>query len=126
LPGEGLKLGRHDIGEVCTPQTINRTVDPSEIKMLKDVVDRYMRGGAAAFKWSLTCMYTNTPDRNFVIDRHPARPNVVYGCGFSGHGFKFASAIGEILAELAVDGRTTQSIDFLAASRFNSSKSATI
>jgi sarcosine oxidase len=119
LPGEGIKLGRHDIGDVCTPQTINREVDPSEIQMLKQVVDRYMRGGAESFKWSLTCMYTNTPDRNFVIDRHPGNSNVVYGCGFSGHGFKFASAIGEILAEMAVDGKTRHSIEFLAASRFS-------
>ncbi len=119
LPGEGLKLGRHDIGELCTPQTINRTVDPAEIQMLKNVVDKYMRGGAESFKWSLTCMYTLTPDRNFVLDRHPSQPNVVYGCGFSGHGFKFAAAIGEILAEMAVDGRTRHSIEFLSASRFN-------
>jgi sarcosine oxidase len=118
LPGEGLKIGRHDIGEICTPQTINREVAPAEIAMLKGVLDRYMQGGASGFKWSLTCMYTNTPDRNFVLDRHPAHPNVVYGCGFSGHGFKFASAIGEILAELAVEGRTHHSIEFLSAARF--------
>ena len=63
-------------------------------------------------------MYTMTPDHNFVLDRHPAHPNVVYGCGFSGHGFKFAAAIGEILAQMAVDGQTTQSIGFLSAARF--------
>ncbi|MBN9387500.1 MAG: N-methyl-L-tryptophan oxidase [Chloroflexi bacterium] len=119
LPGEGLKLGRHDIGELCTPQTINREVAPSEIEQLKNILDKYMRGGAAAFKWSLTCMYTLTPDRNFVLDRHPGQSNVVYGCGFSGHGFKFAAAIGEVLAELAVDGRSQQSIEFLSAARFN-------
>ncbi len=119
LPGEGIKLGRHDKEDLCTPQTINRTVDPAEIQMLKDVVDKYMPGGAASFKWSLTCMYTITPDRNFVLDRHPGALNVVYGCGFSGHGFKFAAAIGEILAEMAVDGRTRQKIEFLSASRFN-------
>lgn len=119
LPGEGIKLGRHDVGEPTTPQMINRTVYPAEIQMLKNVVDKYMAGGAAFFKWSLTCMYTITPDRNFVLDRHPTRPNVVYGCGFSGHGFKFAAAIGEILSQMAVDGQTTQSIEFLAASRFN-------
>jgi len=120
LPGEGLKIGRHEIGEVCTPQTINRTVTPSEIEDLRVVLDRYMRGGANAFKWSLTCMYTNTPDRNFVLDRHPGQPNVVYGCGFSGHGFKFASVIGEVLADLAVEGQSRHSVEFLAASRFSS------
>ncbi len=119
LPGEGIKLGRHDKEDLCTPRTINRTVDPAEVQKLKEMVDKYMRGGAASFKWSLTCMYTITPDRNFVLDRHPGAPNVVYGCGFSGHGFKFAAAIGEILAQMSVDGQTTQSIEFLSASRFN-------
>ncbi|MBN9388574.1 MAG: N-methyl-L-tryptophan oxidase [Chloroflexi bacterium] len=118
LPGQGIKLGRHDLGEITTPQTINRNVDPAEIKLLKDLVDKYMAGGAATFSKSLTCMYTMTPDHNFVLDRHPAHPNVVYGCGFSGHGFKFAAAIGEILAQMAVDGQTTQSIGFLSAARF--------
>lgn len=126
LPGEGLKIGRHDIGEVCTPQTINRAVAPAEIAMLKAVIDRYMRGGANGFKWSLTCMYTNTPDRNFVIDRHPTQPQVVYGCGFSGHGFKFASVIGEILAEMAVEGKTRHSIEFLSAARFKGSRPVAI
>jgi sarcosine oxidase len=121
LPGEGLKIGRHEIGEVCTPQTINRQVAPDEIAMLKAVIDRYLPGGANAFKRSLTCMYTNTPDRNFVLDRHPAHSNVVYGCGFSGHGFKFAAAIGEILAEMAMEGRTRHSIEFLSAARFKDS-----
>lgn len=118
LPGEGLKIGRHDIGEVCTPQTINREVDPTEIEMLRAVLDRYMPGGTSAVKWSLTCMYTNTPDRNFILDRHPQHSNVVFGCGFSGHGFKFASAIGEVLAELSSEGRTQHPVDFLAAARF--------
>lgn len=119
LPGQGIKLGRHDLGEPCTPQTIRRVVDDSEIKMLKDLVDKYMRGGAATFIKNLTCMYTMTPDHNFVLDRHPTQPNVVYGCGFSGHGFKFAAAIGEILAQMAVDGRTTYSVEFLSAARFH-------
>ncbi|HEX2912131.1 MAG TPA: N-methyl-L-tryptophan oxidase [Chloroflexia bacterium] len=124
LPGEGLKIGRHDIGEVCTPRTINREVAPGEVQMLKQVIDRYMPGGAAALKWTLTCMYTNTPDRHFILDRHPELSNVVYGCGFSGHGFKFAAAIGEILGELAVEGRTRHSIEFLSAARFKQSGQA--
>lgn len=118
LPGEGVKFGRHDAEDVCTPQTINREVAPAEIKPLQDVLNRYMPGSAQTFLRSLTCMYTNTPDRHFIIDRHPALENVVYGCGFSGHGFKFSAVIGEILADLSVDGNTRHSIEFLAASRF--------
>jgi sarcosine oxidase len=118
LPGEGIKLGRHEIGEVTTPHTIRRDVGPEEIAMLRALLDRYMPGASGAVLWTLTCMYTNTPDRHFILDTHPRHANVVYGCGFSGHGFKFASAIGEVLAELAIDGTTRHPIRFLSASRF--------
>ena len=50
------------------------------------------------------CLYTTTPDEHFVIGRHPAYENVVVACGFSGHGFKFVPVVGEILADLALDG----------------------
>ncbi|MDQ6907891.1 MAG: N-methyl-L-tryptophan oxidase [Chloroflexota bacterium] len=118
LPGEGVKIGRHDIGEVCTPETIRRDVDLEEIAMLRAVLDRYMPGAAGEMLWSLTCMYTNTPDRHFILDWHPTHANVVYGCGFSGHGFKFASVIGEVMADLALHGATQHDIGFLSASRF--------
>jgi sarcosine oxidase len=118
LPGEGVKIGRHDIGEVCTPETIRRAIDPEEISMLRDVLDRYLPGAAGDVLHTLTCMYTNTPDRHFILDRHPAYDSVVYGCGFSGHGFKFASAIGEVMAELAMDGTTRHDIAFISAARF--------
>jgi sarcosine oxidase len=67
---------------------------------------------------SLTCLYTMTPDKHFIIDRHPAHEQVAIACGFSGHGFKFAPVIGEILADLAIEGRTEQPIEFLRADRF--------
>lgn len=118
IPGEGVKLGRHDIGEVCTAETIRRDVDPGEVEMLRAVLDRYMPGASGAVMWTLTCMYTNTPDRHFIIERHPEQPRVVYGCGFSGHGFKFASAVGEVLADLALDGASRHDIGFLSSARF--------
>ncbi len=118
LPGQGVKIGRHDIGEVCTPETIRRGIDPEEIAMLKGVLDRYMPGASGDVLATLTCMYTNTPDRHFILDRHPAYGNVAYGCGFSGHGFKFSSAIGEVLADLAMASTTAHDIAFLSAARF--------
>ncbi|MHB8647577.1 MAG: N-methyl-L-tryptophan oxidase [Thermomicrobiales bacterium] len=123
LPGEGMKIGRHDIGEACTPETIRRDVDAEEITMLRDVLDRYLPGAAGDVLWTLTCMYTNTPDRHFILDRHPAHTNVVYGCGFSGHGFKFSSAIGEVMTDLALDGAARHDIGFLSAARFTSAGS---
>ncbi|HEU5330784.1 MAG TPA: FAD-dependent oxidoreductase, partial [Thermomicrobiales bacterium] len=118
LPGQGVKFGRHDTGEVCTPATIRRMVDEGEVAALRAVLDRYLPGAGGDALWTLTCMYTNTPDRHFILDRHPAHEQVVYGCGFSGHGFKFSSVIGEILADLALDGATKHPIGFLSATRF--------
>jgi glycine/D-amino acid oxidase-like deaminating enzyme len=60
-----------------------------------------------------------TPDEHFIIDRHPNFENLVLAAGFSGHGFKFAPAIGEALAELAIDGKATLPIDFLSLKRFS-------
>jgi sarcosine oxidase len=118
LPGEGVKFGRHDVDEPCTPRTVRRRVEPSEVDGLRAVLNRYMPGAGGAVKWTLTCMYTNTPDRHFVIDRHPGHASVAIGCGFSGHGFKFASAVGELLADLAMGRETRQPIGFLSAGRF--------
>ncbi len=118
LPGEGVKIGRHEIGDVCTPETIRRNVGPDEIAMLRAVLDRYLPGAAGDVLWTLTCMYTNTPDRHFILDCHPTHDNVVYGCGFSGHGFKFASVIGEVMTDLALDSTTRHDIGFLSAARF--------
>jgi len=67
-----------------------------------------------------TCLYTNTPDENFVLDFLPGyNQQVVIAAGFSGHGFKFVSVVGEIMADLAQQGKTDLPIGFLNASRFN-------
>jgi sarcosine oxidase len=68
-------------------------------------------------------MYTVTPDAHFVLDRHPEFSNVVIGAGFSGHGFKFASVVGEVLADLALEGETRNPIGFLRLDRFTGAKS---
>ena len=65
-----------------------------------------------------TCMYTMTPDEHFLVSPHPEFPQVVIACGFSGHGFKFTSVLGEVLADLAGDGHTRHEIGFLSAARF--------
>ena len=69
----------------------------------------------------LTCLYTNTPDYHFILDRHPALPQIVIGTGFSGHGFKFAPVIGAILAALATDAPPPVALDAFAIARFGGS-----
>jgi sarcosine oxidase len=124
LPGEGVKFGRHDAGTPTSAETIERRVAPEEVETLRVVLDRYMPGAGGSTLSTLTCMYTVTPDWNFVLDRYPGTERVVFGCGFSGHGFKFASAIGETLADLVVDGTTSQPIEFLQMNRLATQKLA--
>jgi glycine/D-amino acid oxidase-like deaminating enzyme len=64
------------------------------------------------------CLYTMSQDEHFVIDRHPLDERIIMACGFSGHGFKFAPAIGEGLADLALEGASRLSMNFLSSSRF--------
>jgi len=62
-------------------------------------------------------MYTNTPDKHFVIAAHPHHPQVAIACGFSGHGYKFASVVGEIMADLVIGGSTRHPIDLFTPDR---------
>ena len=118
LPGQGLKVGRHDAGEVCTPQNIRRSVDLSEIEALRSMLDRYMPGAAGTLKATSTCIYTMTPDEDFIIDRHPRYPQVTYASACSGHGFKFSSAIGEALVSMALQDATSPMVSSFSAARF--------
>lgn len=118
IDGIGLKIGRHENGEITTARTIRRTVDDSEIDMLRNVLDLYMPGASGKVIQSVTCMYTNSVDDDFIIDRHPDHENVVIGCGFSGRGFKFSGVVGEILADLLLDGQTRHDIGFVSYGRF--------
>jgi sarcosine oxidase len=63
-------------------------------------------------------MYTKTPDEHFIIDAHPEYPQVSLAAGFSGHGFKFSSVVGEILSDLAMKGKTSSDIALFSGSRF--------
>ena len=67
-----------------------------------------------------TCLFTNTPDEHFILDRLPAAGNVAIAAGFSGHGFKFCSVVGEIMADLVADGRTDHDIGLFRLARFAS------
>lgn len=119
MPGDGVKTGRHDVGEPCTIDSVRREIDPAEVEDLRRHLNRYLPGAGGGMKWALTCLYTVTPDHHFVIDRHPEYPQVSYACGFSGHGFKFAPVVGEILADLALEGATSHEIRLFAAGRFS-------
>ena len=120
IPGHGLKVGGHDPGQPCTPETANRLVTDAEVETVRAIFERCMPGSASRFVGALTCLYTLTPDRHFIIDKDPAHPQVAVAAGFSGHGFKFGPTIGEVLADLALEGVTRHDIAFLAVARFAS------
>src|SRR4051794_40837985 len=102
--GDGVKAAFHGFGQLTTANELNRDVELArDVTPLAQSLEEWMPGAAATFRDARPCMYSLTPDGNFVIDRHPAHPNVILCGGFSGHGFKFAPVIGEIGADLALD-----------------------
>lgn len=116
--GPGLKVADDALGAVTSPQAIDRSLDYEKRAQLKTWLEMIMPGLDLTFVEGATCMYTLTPDRDFLIGPHPKRPNVFIGGGFSGHGFKFSTLIGKILAELALKGTTDQPIERFRLDRF--------
>ena len=115
--GHGVKCGMHHAGALTSPETVNRIVGDSENEKARLTLERVMPGAGGLLKESRVCLYTNTPDRHFIIDwAMKGRALVVSPC--SGHGFKFASAIGEIAAELVTENRTWLDLAPFSLSRF--------
>ncbi|MFI6099138.1 N-methyl-L-tryptophan oxidase [Lentzea sp. NPDC051213] len=105
-----VKVAFHSGGQLCTPETIDRTVHEHEVRAVAEATRRVMPGIVGRYLRAATCMYTNTADEHFVIAHHPRHENVTVACGFSGHGFKFVPVVGEILADLTIDGATRHPI----------------
>jgi len=118
LADDGIKVARHHTGVWCSPTDIRREVDQDEIREARGILERNLPTVNGDLLSATTCMYTNTPDGHFIIDRDPRHPNVILASPCSGHGFKFASVIGEVLADLACDGRTRHPIDMFRLDRF--------
>jgi sarcosine oxidase len=114
----GVKVARHyGAPELASPDGVDWNLVDDDVAAMRPLIDTYLPGLGPLTKGQV-CMYTLTPDRHFVIDSHPRYSQVLVACGFSGHGFKFASVVGEILADLAERGTTRHVIGFLSAGRF--------
>ncbi|WP_285115101.1 FAD-dependent oxidoreductase [Leifsonia sp. fls2-241-R2A-40a] len=100
-PGEGVKVGFHGYGPAVDPDHRDRTIDPSRLRDLQDYVARWVPGVDASLPAAISCLYDSTEQEDFVLDR--VGP-VVVATGFSGHGFKFGPALGDVLARLALHG----------------------
>jgi sarcosine oxidase len=113
-----IKVGEHSGGsEVLDPLSDTRAEDECDRQRVDTFVAACLRGVSNRITRRSVCFYTMSPDEHFIVDRLPTAPQVVFAAGLSGHGFKFTPVLGEILADLVLDGKTTQPIDFLRLDR---------
>jgi sarcosine oxidase len=117
--GTGVKAASHRHGCVLPYADAARPdADATDSARVGDALCRYVPAAAGPVRNLKTCIYTNTPDEDFILDRHAAYPQIILASPCSGHGFKFSSIIGEILADLAIDGATQHDISRFHLSRF--------
>lgn len=114
----GLKAAEHTRGlPVSDPLCVDRRPDAEETARVEQFLQEYLPQVTRRNTDFDTCLYTLSPDRHFVLDLHPRHPQVSFAAGLSGHGFKFASVLGEALADLAQHRRTNLPIGFLSCRR---------
>jgi sarcosine oxidase len=116
----GFKFGKyHHFEEKGPAEQLDFEPHDYDEEMLRDFAGRYFPDGCGSTMSLAACMFTNTPDGHFIIDLHPVYSQVSFAAGFSGHGFKFASVIGEIMADLAERGDTRHNIELFRLDRFS-------
>jgi sarcosine oxidase len=116
----GVKLAIHHEGALHdSPEQVNRMVLPGDIEALKESLAHFLPAlSKAAVRESVTCIYTDTPDAHFLVDFHPRHPQVLFSTPCSGHGFKFSSAIGELQAQLLLEGKSKFDVSPFGLARF--------
>lgn len=115
--GHGVKCGMHHAGASTSPEQVNRSVTQGENAVARELLETVMPGAGGRLLEARVCLYTNTPDRHFIIDWLAGhRVLVLSPC--SGHGFKFASGIGEIAAQLVLDDKSWLDLSPFSLSRF--------
>ena len=115
----GVKVAEHSGGTIVRdPLTDPRGLDPADLARVEAFLADQMPGVTRQLGRRSVCFYTMSPDEHFIVDRDPVDEHVFLAAGLSGHGFKFASVLGEALADLALDGATNLPIGFLALGRF--------
>lgn len=115
LADQGLKIATYGAGTPADPDTIDRETHPADEAPLRAFIKERLPVADGPVRMTKICMYTVTPDEHFIVD---VDGPVTYASACSGHGFKFASVMGEVLADLALEGRTRHPIGFLSAARF--------
>jgi sarcosine oxidase len=118
-PDGGVKIAfyRKPVAEPCTPETVDRRIRDDDVTDMRQAVRELLPALDGPLLHASTCLYTLTPDLNFVIGPHPLHPQVKVAAGFSGHGFKFCSVVGEVLADLVAAGRSRWDIGLFDPTR---------
>ena len=115
LADQGLKIATHGMGAPADPDTLDRQAHPADEAPVREFIRQRLPVADGPLRMTKICMYTVTPDEHFIVD---VDGPVAFASACSGHGFKFASVMGEMLADQALDGSTRHPIAFLSASRF--------
>jgi sarcosine oxidase len=116
----GFKFGKyHHRGERVDPDRMKREPEPEDERLLRQFAERYFPDAAGPTLMLKTCLFTNSPDEHFILDLHPEHPEVAIAAGFSGHGYKFCSVVGQIMADLAERGATGHDIALFRLNRFS-------
>lgn len=125
LDATGQKTARHDGGDVVAdPSHVNRTVTDADEADCRAFLRAHLPDVNGPTQRASVCLYTVTPDHHFILDVHPEYPQIALAAGFSGHGFKFAPVVGEVMADLADAGRTELPIGRFRLGRFEGTTSA--
>jgi sarcosine oxidase len=117
--GDGVKIAIHHGGKPADPETLDRTPRPADEQAVRDRLARYVPSANGTLADALVCIYTNTPDAHFIIDYLDDARRVVIASPCSGHGFKFASAVGEAVASLVMDERPLVDLSLFSLRRFD-------
>ncbi len=120
--GTGVKVALMHQGEDTEVDSLDREVSQRDEDAVRAMLELYLPSANGPALSAQVCMFTNTPDTHFLVDFHPEAPQALIASPCSGHGFKFASAIGEILAELLADGRSKLNIDLFRLDRFGAAR----
>jgi sarcosine oxidase len=117
--GDGVKAAIHYEGASTTANAVEREVAERDTAPVLELAKRFVPSAAGRIRESAACMYTNTPDLDFIIDAVQGMPEVVLVSACSGHGFKFASAIGEAVAEMSLGESVSADLSQFRANRWS-------
>jgi len=119
----GVKVATQQYETETTPDLVDRSVSDAETGAMHDYIAPYLPGLSDRCVKAVVCLYTVTPDAEFVIDTHPEMPRVIIVSPCSGHGFKHSAAIGEALSQLVIDGKSRLDLSTFRFNRFDPSSS---